>query len=89
MSNKKFVLFAGGRSGLADKNGVIRIDARFDYLSELDNELVLVGNDGKFGVLTTTGLNVIPIAYEKLSFDKKNNQFLALKKSDWKEIEIK
>lgn len=89
LPNKKFLLFAGGLLGLADQNGTILIDSRFDYLDELDNGLVVVGSGGKFGALTTTGLNVIPIRYEKLTFDKKRSQFLALKKSEWKEIEIK
>jgi WG containing repeat len=89
LPNKKFLLFAGGRSGLADENGSILIDPRFDHLSQLDNELVLVGIDGKSGALTSSGLNVIPIIYERLSFDKKHNLFLAFKKSEWKEVEVK
>jgi hypothetical protein len=89
LPNKKFLLFAGGLLGLADQNGTILIDSRFNYLDELDNGLVVVGSGGKFGALTTTGLNVIPISYEKLTFDKKHNQFLALKKSEWKELEVK
>jgi len=87
--NKKFLLFSGGRIGLADEQATILIDSRFDYLSELENGLILVGNDNKFGVLTTKGLNVIPIIYEKLTYDEKHNQFLALKMSGWKEVEIK
>jgi len=87
--NKKFILFVGGLRGLADEKGVVQIDPRFDYLSELENGLILVGIAGKFGVLTSTGLDVIPLFYETLTFDKKNNQFLALKKSEWKEIEVK
>jgi len=75
--------------GLADEQATILIDSRFDYLSELGNGLILVGNDEKFGVLTTKGLNVIPIIYERLSYDEKHNQFLALKMSGWKEVEIK
>ncbi len=89
LPNKKFLLFAGGLRGMADENGTILIDPRFDYLAELENGLILVGIDGKFGALTTTGLNIIPIIYEKLTFDKKHNQFLALKKSEWKEVEVK
>ncbi len=89
LPNKKFLLFAGGLRGLADENGIILIDPRFDFLSELGNGLVLVGIEEKFGVLTTSGLNIIPIIYEQLTFDKKQNQFLAFKKSEWKEIEIK
>jgi len=89
LPNKKFLLFAGGLRGMADENGSILIDPRFDHLSELDNGLMLVGVDGKFGALTTTGISIIPIIYEKLTFDKKNNQFLAFKKSEWKEIDVK
>jgi hypothetical protein len=48
-----------------------------------------VGAAGKFGVLTPTGINVIPIIYESLTFDRKHNQFLAFKKSEWKEVEVK
>ncbi len=88
LSDKKFLLFAGGKRGLADEHGSILIDPRFDHLTQLDNDLVVVVIDGKSGALTATGLNVIPIIYERLSFDKKNNQFLAFKKSGWKEVEI-
>ncbi len=89
LTSHKFLLFAGGQRGLAEMNGSILIDARFDQLTELDNDLVLVGVDGKFGAVTTTGLNIIPITYESLSYDKNRNQFLALKKSEWKEVEVK
>jgi hypothetical protein len=89
LPNKKFQLFAATHRGLADQHGTILIDARFDHLDELDNGLVVISSGGKFGVITSTGLNVIPINYEKLTFDQKSNQFLALKKSEWKEIEVK
>jgi hypothetical protein len=31
-------------------------------------------------------LSAIPLIYDALSFDSTRNQYLALKKSDWKEI---
>lgn len=89
LPNNKFLLFSKGMSGLADEQGTVLIEPRFDHLTEVENGLVLVGADGKFGVLTNTGLNVIPIVYESLTFDRKHNQFLALKESGWKEIEVK
>jgi hypothetical protein len=89
MDNKKYLLFSKGRFGLADENASILIDSRFDYLAEIENGLVLVGSGDKFGVLTTAGLNVVPTIYEKLTYDKKNRQFLALKMSEWKEVEVK
>lgn len=89
LPNKKFLLFAKGLRGMADEHGSVLIDPRFDSIAELDNDLLLVGIAGKFGVLTTSGLNVIPIIYESLTFDQKHNQFLAFKKSEWKEVEVK
>lgn len=89
LPNQKFVLYSKCSTGMADENGTILIDPRFDSLTELENGLVLVGAAGKFGVLTPTGINVIPIIYESLTFDRKHNQFLAFKKSEWKEVEVK
>ena len=88
-TKKKFLLYNNGWVGLADVNGTVLIDPRFDHLSQLDNGLVLVDVQGKFGVITTLGHSVIPIVYDALTFDKIQNQFLALRKSEWREVEVK
>ncbi len=88
-TKKKFLLYNNGLVGLADVNGTVLIDPRFDHLSQLDNGLVLVDVQGKFGVITTLGHSVIPIVYDALTFDKIQNQFLALRKSEWREVEVK
>ncbi len=88
-TKKKFLLYNNGLVGLADVNGTVLIDPRFDHLSQLDNGLVLVDVQGKFGVITTLGHSVIPIVYDALTFDKIQNQFLALRKSEWQEVEVK
>ncbi len=87
--NKKLHLHKNGLIGLADQQGRILIEPRFDYLHELENGFVITGREGKFGLISVTGLSVIPPIYDALSFDATRNQYLALKKSDWKEISVK
>jgi len=88
-SNNKLLLHLNSLIGLADKEGSILIEPRFDHLQELDNGFVIVGREGKFGVTTLSGLSAIPVVYDKLTFDAARNQYLALKKSGWKEITLK
>jgi hypothetical protein len=81
---KTFRLIHQGKVGLADERGNILIEPRFDSLHELPNDRVIVEAGNKFGVLTQSGLSVIPIIYDTLIFDEVRNQFLALTKSNWK-----
>jgi hypothetical protein len=79
-----FLLHNSGQRGLADKNGTVLIDPRFHQLRLLQDGLVLVGVEGKWGVISETGLSIIPIIYDELQYDERRHQFLALKKSEWK-----
>jgi hypothetical protein len=88
-SNKKLQLNKNGLIGLADQYGSILIEPRFDYLQELENGFVIAGRDGKFGLISVTGLSIIPPIYDTLSYDLEHHQYLALKKSTWKEIPLK
>lgn len=87
--NNKLRLYKKGLIGLADQNGNILIEPRFDHLVELENEFVITGREGKFGLISVTGLSIIPPIYDALSYDSARNQYLALKKSDWKELPLK
>ncbi len=88
-SNQKLRLHKSSLMGLADQRGTILIEPRFDYLQELENGFVIAGRDGKFGLISITGLSIIPPIYDTLSYDAERNHYLALKKSDWKEISLK
>jgi hypothetical protein len=85
-ANMKLRIHQQGLIGLADKDGSILIEPRFQELQELENGFVIVGRDGKYGLISIGGLSAIPLIYDALSFDSTRNQYLALKKSDWKEI---
>lgn len=74
------------RSGLADYKGNVLIEPRFDGLELLPNNLVIVHNDGKWGVLTTDGMSVVPLIYNYIKYNPAANQFLANKKADWKVV---
>lgn len=87
--NQKLQLYKSGLIGLADQNGSILIEPRFDHLQELENGFVIAGREGKFGLISITGLSVIPPIYDTLSYDLARHQYLALKKSNWKEIPLK
>lgn len=87
-SNMKLKIHQNGLVGLADQDGIILIEPRFHQLLELENGFVIVGRDGKYGLITNTGLSAIPQIYEHISYDRSRNQYLALKKAEWKEIEL-
>jgi hypothetical protein len=52
----------------------------------LPNNLVIVRNDEKWGVLTTDGMPVVPLIYNFIKYNPATNQFLANKKSEWKTV---
>jgi hypothetical protein len=81
-------LFDKKLMGLANVDGSILIEPRFDFLQDLDNGYAIVGRDKKFGLIQINGLSAIPIIYDSLSFDSDNKQYLALKKAEWKEIKL-
>lgn len=80
----RFVIRQGGMYGLADAHGKLIIHPKYDFLEDTDNGYVIVGRDGKFGVLTLHGVSTIPMIYDGLTFDPHHDQFLAVKKSPWK-----
>lgn len=78
------VIWEQQRSGLADYKGHVLIEPRFDGLQLLPNNLVIVHNDEKWGVLTTDGMPIVPLIYNFISYNPATNQFLANKKAEWK-----
>jgi hypothetical protein len=79
----KLQLRLKGKTGIAKADGKVLIEPRYDYLRVLPNSQILVGLNGKFGVLSEDGLNVIPIMYKSLEYDRDKNLYLAHLQSDW------
>jgi len=89
LSTGKFLLKANRLLGVAHENGTIEIEPRFDELNVLENGQLLVKQAQKWGLISSSGLDIIPMQYDKLQFDPPKNQFLAFRKSEWKEIQVK
>ncbi|MGC4021025.1 MAG: hypothetical protein QM734_03340 [Cyclobacteriaceae bacterium] len=67
---------------------MLTIEPRFDILTEIAEDKLLACRDGKCGLISNQGLNIIPMIYEQLFFDAQKKIFLAEKKSEWKEISV-
>lgn len=80
------VIHQQNQSGLADQKGHVLIEPHFDHLELLPNNLVVVRDREKWGVLTVDGMPVIPLIYSFIKYNPATNQFLANKKADWKLI---
>ena len=74
--------------GLANAEGKILINPKYHKLEDLNNNYVIVERDGKYGVVTAQGISTIPLIYDHISYDAFNNAFIALKKSQWKELKL-
>jgi len=82
-------LIANSRlKGIADFKGNVTIEPRFDSIETAANNLLIVCRDGKCGVVTNQGLNIVPMIYETVIYDKARNVFITEKKSLAKEIAL-
>lgn len=86
--NNKFILIQNNLKGLADEKGNDMIEPRFSLLDVIDNNHVLVNHGGKWGVLSFTGMNVVPMLYDQLIFVKEKGFYLGLKKSSWTNLTL-
>ncbi|MCG8310076.1 MAG: WG repeat-containing protein, partial [Cytophagales bacterium] len=78
-----------GKYGLVSPEGRLLILPRFDKVEDLDNGYVIASRKGKFGLLSNDGVDIIPMIYEELKYDRFNDVYLAAKSSEWIELEIR
>lgn len=83
-SNNRFVIRQGKGYGLADSTGTIMIQPRYDAITDVGNGYVIVQRAGTCGVVTLQGVSTVPMIYDRLTFDPYHDQFIALKKSQWR-----
>lgn len=84
--NNRYVIQQGKAYGLADSTGTIIIQPRYDAITDPGNGFVIIQRSGLFGVATLDGVSTIPMIYDRLTFDPHHHQFLALKKSAWRQL---
>lgn len=76
LDNGYFELVNNGLLGLADKKATIIYDAKYTT-QEFFNNNIVVQRQGKFGVLSLTGIDVIPTMHDAITIHQ-NNQYLIL-----------
>lgn len=74
---KYFLTQKGRFVGLADLNGKVLLETRFETIIPAGKDLVIV-KDNRWGVLSASGLSVIPITYKSVTHLKGTGNFLCL-----------
>jgi hypothetical protein len=83
-----FLTRKNSKYGLASDQGRLLILPRFDEVKDLDNGFVIASRKGRYGLLSSSGVNIIPMIYEELKFDPYNNVYLAAKSPEWIDLEV-
>lgn len=89
LDNGRFLISNQGQYGLADKTGKLIINVKYESLEDLDNGQVIVKKFNQYGVVDLFGVDIIPIIYDKLRYDTRFNEYLAMKKSKWEKAGIR
>jgi hypothetical protein len=74
--------------GLANHDGRVVMNAKYQLLEDEGNGYFIIGRDGKYGVISSDGLSTIPQYYDYIYFEKSLNQFVALKRSEWTAVKL-
>lgn len=74
--------------GLSNAEGRVLVTPKYHKIEDLNNNYVIVERDGKYGVVTVQGISTIPLMYDHISYDTFNKTFIALKKAEWKKLDL-
>jgi hypothetical protein len=88
LTQNRFKVRQKGFCGIADSHGNTMINSKFDAITDLGNGFFITQRDGKFGVLNVQGMSVIPQQYDLLTYDAKQELFVALKRSEWESADL-
>lgn len=86
LASGRFELRNGNLTGLADRDGRLIFAPKFTTVTDLDNGYIIVGRDGKFGLVTLSGLSTVPMVYDHILYDAYGERYFALKQSNWEAI---
>src|SRR5690606_9510583 len=86
LPTSRFELKTGDSKGLADKDGRLIFAPRYSDLHDLDNGYVIVGRDGRYGLVTLNGVSTIPMMYDRIFYDSYGERYFALTEAEWEAI---
>lgn len=67
-------IFDEGKYGLCDQNMRVIVPAKYDYPMKWGNQLMIVSQNEKYGVINTLGEEVVPCQYEYIQVGKGDMQ---------------
>ena len=79
----------GALVGLVSKAGKPLIHPKYESIQDLNNGYVIVGRNGKYGLLTVEGRTTIPMVHKELIHDPYNEVYLSVTRPTWKKVELK
>lgn len=88
LSSGNLRISAGKKFGLADASGSILIQPKYDFLEDCGNGFAIIKKDQRYGVMSYDGLSTVPLIHEHISFDRFHGYFLALKRSEWMQLQL-
>src|SRR5690606_524918 len=88
LTTKRFLLDTKGLKGLADNDGRQIVAPKYDSVVDINNGYIIVGRNGKYGLITTQGISTIPLVYDLILYDNFNSRYLALTKGQEQPLTI-
>ncbi len=80
-SERLFLTTKNDLQGLMDIKGRLLVNNRYQALIYLDNGYIITQKNGRYGLISNDGVDVIPAIYEQLIYNPVRNEYLAKKKS--------
>ena len=79
----------GALVGLVSNEGKPLIYPKYESITDLNNGYVIVGRNGKHGLLTVEGRTTIPMVHKELIHDPYNEVYLSVTRPSWQTVALK
>ncbi|MDX1627401.1 MAG: WG repeat-containing protein [Fulvivirga sp.] len=88
IDDNKLLAYKHGKIGVVDTRGRVMINVKYEELKILENGYFIVKKFDEYGLVDEQGVNLIPIIYDKMIYLPYTNQYLGLKKSTTKKVQL-
>ncbi|MDQ3393275.1 MAG: WG repeat-containing protein [Bacteroidota bacterium] len=73
---KNYLCFLNEKVGLTNEQGRLMVFPKFDAIEDLHNGYLIIKRQNKFGLLSNSGVDTIPMIYDTLIYDHYNDLYL-------------
>jgi hypothetical protein len=78
----------GKLMGLVSQTGQPLVHPKYASVVDLNNGFVMVGRNGKYGLLTVEGRPTIPMIHSRLIHDPYNEVYFSITSPAWKTLKV-